>query len=170
MKSLTTFVVLAVFIFSSASLVFSEAPKVGYINLGKIFDEYEKTKEYDKTLEAKGSEKQKERDKLVNDIKHLKDELELLSEKGKEEKQNQIDSKVTELKKFDTEVREALTRQRDNFLKEIIKEIYATVEEYGQKEKYTMIVRSEGMVIYGDKNADMTDQIIKILNERYKKK
>lgn len=170
MRSFTTVIVLVIFIFSAAGLTFSEPLKIGYINLGKIFDEYEKTKEYDKTLEAKGTEKQKERDKLVNDIKRLKDELELLSEKGREEKQNQIDSKVTELKKFDTEVRETLTRQRDNFLKEIIKEIYATVEEYGQKEKYTMIIRAEGMVIYGDKGVDMTDQIIKILNERYKKK
>lgn len=170
MKSFTTFIVLAVFIFSGTGLVFSETLKIGYVNLGKIFDEYDKTKEYDKTLEVKGTEKQKERDKLVSDIKRLKDELELLSDKGKEEKQSQIDSKVTELKKFDTEVRETLTRQRDNFLKEIIKEIYATVEEYGQKEKYTMIIRSEGMVIYGDKGVDMTEQIIKVLNERYKKK
>ncbi|MBM3252781.1 MAG: OmpH family outer membrane protein, partial [Candidatus Omnitrophica bacterium] len=72
--------------------------------------------------------------------------------------------------RFDTDVREELTRQRDNFLKEIIKEIYAIVEEYGQKEKYTMIIRSEGMIIYGDKGIDLTGQITKILNERYKKK
>jgi len=170
MRSFVAFAVLIVFIFNNVGVVFSETFKIGYVNLGKVFDEYEKTKEYDKTLEIKGSEKRKERDKLVNDIKRLRDELELLSDKGKEDKQTQIDSKVTELKRFDTDVREELTRQRDNFLKEIIKEIYAIVEEYGQKEKYTMIIRSEGMIIYGDKGIDLTGQITKILNERYKKK
>lgn len=170
MKKLLIFMALIVFIFGYTSAGYAEALKMGYVNLGKIFDEYEKTKEYDKVLESQGGQKQKERDKLVNEVKRLKDELELLSDKGKEEKQNQIDSKVTELRKFDTEVREELNRQRDNFLKEILKEIQATVEEYGQKEKYTMIVRSEGMVIYGDKNVDLTEQVIKVLNERYKKK
>jgi outer membrane protein len=170
MKKLLIFIILLVFVFGYTNAGYSETLKVGYVNLGKIFDEYEKTKEYDKVLESQGGQKQKERDKLVNEIKRLKDELELLSDKGKEEKQNQIDSKVTELRKFDTDVREELSRQRDNFLKEILKEIQATVEEYGQKEKYTMIVRSEGMVIYGDKSVDLTDQVIKVLNERYKKK
>ncbi len=170
MNKLLVFMVLIVFVFGYTSAGYAEALKMGYVNLGKIFDEYEKTKEYDKVLESQGGQKQKERDKLVNEVKRLKDELELLSDKGKEEKQNQIDSKVTELRKFDTEVREELNRQRDNFLKEILKEIQATVEEYGQKEKYTMIVRSEGMVIYGDKNVDLTEQVIKVLNERYKKK
>ena len=170
MKKLLIFIILIVFVFGYTNAGYAETLKMGYVNLGKIFDEYEKTKEYDKVLESQGGQKQKERDKLVNEIKRLKDELELLSDKGKEEKQNQIDSKVTELRKFDTDVREELSRQRDNFLKEILKEIQATVEEYGQKEKYTMIVRSEGIIIYGDKSVDLTEQVIKVLNERYKKK
>ncbi|MFH0838913.1 MAG: OmpH family outer membrane protein [Candidatus Omnitrophota bacterium] len=170
MRYIVSIMICAMLLCACPHVGLAQMVKLGYVNLSKIFEEYEKTKEYDKTLEAQGTQKQKERDKLVTEIKGLKDELELLSEKGKEEKQGQIDTKLTDLKKFDATVREELARQRDNFLKEIVEEIGKVVEEYGQKEKYTLIVRIEGVVMYGDKSIDVTDEVLKILNGRYKKK
>ena len=163
------FVVLISVVLGSVSIGACESTKIGCVTVGKVFDEYEKTKEYDKQLEAQFKEKQKELEKVLADIRRLSDELELLSEKGKKEKQDEIDSKVQELRKFDAGVRKELNRQRDNFLKEIIKEIYVTVEEYAKKEKFTIVVRKEGMVIYSKDAIDLTDEIIKIMNERHKK-
>ena len=58
------------------------ADKIGYVDLARVFDEYNKTKDFDKQLEGKGASKQAERDRMVADVKKLRDEAELLSAKG----------------------------------------------------------------------------------------
>ena len=55
--------------------------KIGYVDLARVFDEYQKTKEFDKSLETKGASKQSDRDKMVAEIKKLRDEAELYGER-----------------------------------------------------------------------------------------
>src|SRR4051812_6720691 len=71
--------------------------KIGYVDLAKVFDDYQKTKDFDKQLEGKGTAKQGERDKMVADIKKMRDEAELLSAKAKDDKQAAIDEKIKSL-------------------------------------------------------------------------
>ena len=105
----------------------SAGDKVGYVNLSLIFDSYSKTKDYDSKLEKQAGVKRSEREALVNDIKKMRDEIELLSKAKRGEKQNQIDDKVRELQAFDRDARETLRRQRDVMLKEILKRIDVVV-------------------------------------------
>ena len=51
----------------------------------------------EKTLEAKGKGKEDERTRMVDEVKKLKDEQALLSEKAKAEKQGAIDMKIKTL-------------------------------------------------------------------------
>jgi Skp family chaperone for outer membrane proteins len=62
---------LSVFVLSLlvCSQAFAAADKIGYVDLAKIFDDYEKTKTFDKSLETKGTAKQAERDKMAADIR-----------------------------------------------------------------------------------------------------
>ena len=89
--------ILLVMLLIAASPAFAAAEKLGYVDLAKIFDEYEKTKSFDKSLETKGTAKQAERDKMVAEVKKLRDEAELLGAKAKEDKQAVIDEKIKKL-------------------------------------------------------------------------
>ena len=142
--------------------------KMGYINLGKTFDEYEKTKESDGALEKKGDKKEKEREKMVDKIKKLKDEITLLSNKGKEEKQPVIDEKIKKLQEFDQEVRNELKEERDEMVRDILREIENVIQDYGKKHGYTTIL-NDRVLVYGDESIDITQDIIDILNKGYKK-
>jgi Skp family chaperone for outer membrane proteins len=49
-----------------------------------------------------------------------------------------------------------------------MKEIKDVIEEYGQSRNYNIII-DDTFLLYKDGNLDATDEIIKVLNQRYKK-
>jgi len=153
---------------SAVNLAFAAGEKIAYMDLAKIFDEYNKTKDLDKQLENKGTAKQAERDKLVAEIKKLKDELELMGDKGKEAKQTAIDEKIKKLQDFDRESRDALRKERDDMARQILKEIKDTIDEVGKKEGYFLILDSRA-ILYGKESDDLTNGILKMLNDKYAK-
>jgi len=139
------------------------ADKVGYVNLSFIFDSYQKTKEYDASLEKEAEAKRAERETLVAQIKKLRDDIELLSEDKRGPKQGEIDNKVQELQAFDKDARENLRHQRDTMLKEILKEIDDVVREFGQSEGYEYIF-NDRVLIYKNEANDLSNEILKRLN------
>ncbi len=163
-------ILVVIFLFSISALSLAQSTgKIGYVDLSRAFDEYQKTKDSDKSLEQKSDAKQKEREKLVDEIKKMRDELELLSESAKPKKQEAIDDRIKKLQEFDQEAKNELRKERDAMVRDILKEMNEVVAEYGQREGYAIIL-NDRVLLYSDKALDLTDQIIKVLNERYKKK
>ncbi len=165
MKRILSIAIAAVLIVAGTSGIAAaaEAGKIGYVNLSLVFDSYEKTKKFDKDLEAQAEGKRKERDAIVNDVKKLRDEVELLSEDKKAKKQGEIDEKVKQLQAFDKDARENLRRQRDTMLREILQEIDTIVKEFGDKEGYTYILNDRVLLYKNDTN-DLSQRIIQRLN------
>lgn len=145
------------------------AKKIAYIDIGKLFDNYDKTKDQEKLLQQNGNQKQEARDKLVADIKKLKDEMELLSDKGKEQRQAQVDDKIKRLQEFDREAQAGLRQERDEMMRELLKEIERVVEEYGKANGFQMILDSR-VLLYSESGLEVTDAVLKTLNDRYRKK
>lgn len=155
---------------AAASLVsmpaFAAGEKIGYVDLARIFDEYQKTKDFDKTLEGKGQSKQAERDKMVNDVKKMRDEAELLSAKAKDEKQAAIDDKIKALQEFDRATRDDLRKQRDVMVRDILKEIEVVIQEFGKSQGYSFIF-NDRVLVFKSEGSDLTPQVIKSLNDGY---
>lgn len=139
--------------------------KFGYVDLNKIFNKYKKTIKADDELEKIQEKKQKKREKLVSRIRKLKDEMELLSDEAKKEKQENINQKIKELQEFDRDARNELLKKRDDAAKEIINELDLAIKNIGKKESYTFIF-NEKSILYSDKSHDLTDTLLKILNKR----
>ena len=143
--------------------------KMGYVDLAHVFDEYQKTKDFDKTLEAKGNAKQGDRDKMVADVKKMRDEAELLSAKAKDDKQAAIDEKIKALQEFDRGTRDSLRKERDTMVQEILKEIETVIQSYGKSQGYSFIF-NDRVLVYKGEGGDLTAQVIKALNDSYAKK
>ena len=137
--------------------------KIAVVNLEKLFRDYEKTKASDAQLEQLSNAKQQEREKLVNEIKGMRDELALLNDKSRSERQQQIEKKMRELTEFDQQVKESLSKQRDEAIKGILDQIEATVSSYAKEHNYDLVL-SERAVLYNVDAVNMTDPILKILN------
>ncbi|MFA5339074.1 MAG: OmpH family outer membrane protein [Candidatus Omnitrophota bacterium] len=150
----------------SVNMARAAGDKIGYMDLGKVFDEYGKTKDLDKQLESKSSAKQGERDKLVAEIKKMKDDLDLAKEADKAKKTAAVQEKLNKLQDFDKESRDTLRKDRDDMARVILKEIKDTIDNIGKKEGYKYIFDSRA-VLFGSDTDNLTDRILKILNDQY---
>ncbi|MFH0912683.1 MAG: OmpH family outer membrane protein [Candidatus Omnitrophota bacterium] len=144
------------------------ADKIACVDLGRIFSEYGKTKDYDKTLGDKQTSYDTERDKKINDIKQFQDKFNLLSDKEKEAKKAELETKIKELQEFDREKQTDLRKELNDRKTELIKDIDDTVRKYSEREGYTLVLSEAGLA-YNAKNLDITDKILEILNKGYKK-
>jgi Skp family chaperone for outer membrane proteins len=138
--------------------------KKGHVNVAKIFDSYDRTKELDKALGAKSAEMDKEREILVKEIKQIKDEAPYLSASARAEKQIILDKKIEALKEYDRTGTAWLTAARDTMVKELLKDLEAEIKLLGDAEGYEFIVNSQA----GKDGKDLTSQIIRNLNKKYK--
>jgi len=156
-----------IFIFLFAGQGFAEPQgKIGYIDLSRSFDEYQKTKDFDKELEKKGDMKQDEREKLVQEVRKMREELELMNKGAREKKEADIEAKIKSLQEFDQEAKVDLTKDRDNMVKDILKEMSDVIKDYGEKNGYSIIV-NDRVLLYGDPGMDITNEIVKLLNDKY---
>lgn len=162
-------VLIAVLLCSWVSLAHAEQTfKLGYVNLKKVLDDYKKVTEGEGQLLEEAEKKTKEREKLVNEIKKLREKVDLLKDKEKEKEQKELDEKVKELQDFTYETRTSLRQDRDEKFREIMKEIKDVLDEYGQSRNYNIII-DDTLLLYKESSLDVTEDIIKMLNQRYKK-
>ncbi len=164
---LTFLMVVTVLLFTS-NMTSAYAEKYAFLNVAKVFDDYQKTKDNDKILQDAGKQKEAERNKIVEDIRKEKDQLELLSDAAKQEKQEALDAKVRDLQDFDLQARRELGEKRQKFVQEIFNDIDVLVQAYGKENGISFILNDRALV-YQDGTNDITDDILTRLNKGYSK-
>lgn len=166
----TTAVVIGAIMFLTMVCVSSyAADKIGYVDLSRLFSEYGKTKDYDKSLGEKQTSYETERDKMVNEVKKFQDKFNLLSDKEKETKKGELETKIKNLTEFDRQKQTDLRKEQDDKMKEILKDIEAAVKQYAEKEGYTFVL-NDRVLVYQSKSMDITDKVVEILSKSYKSK
>ena len=166
MKRVLIVTLISIFFLSAVALAQSES-KIGYVDLSMAFDEYQKTKDFDKALEKKGDLKQEQREKLVKDIRKMREELDLMNEKARSKKEQDIEAKIRSLQEFDQDAKDELIKERDDMVRDILREMNGVIQEYGEAHGY-LIILNDRVLLYGHKTIDLTREIIKILNSSYK--
>jgi len=144
------------------------ADKFGYVDLSRIFSEYGKTKDFDKSLSEKQNAYVAERDKKVNELKALEDKLNLLNDKEKESKRPEFDNKVKDFDSFRRQKETDLRKEQDEKMREVLKDIEEAVKQHAEKEGYTMVF-NDRVLVYQTKTMDISDKIVEILNAKSKK-
>lgn len=143
------------------------AEKFAYVDLSRLFGEYEKTKSYDKDLSVKENAYTSEREKKVGGIKKLQDKMSLLKEEEKEAKRGELENQLRALQDFDRDKQTDLRKEQDEKMKEILKDIEDAVKVYSKSQGFTMVF-NDRVLVYQEKSLDITDKIVEILNKRKK--
>ncbi|MFZ2385916.1 MAG: OmpH family outer membrane protein [Candidatus Omnitrophota bacterium] len=162
-KGITVFVG-GLFVLAMLAGSASAADKLGYIDLSRTFNEYYKTKDYDKVLGDKQAAYDAERTKKVSEVKQLQEKINLLSDKEKETKKSDIEAKVKSLQEFDRQKQTDLRKEQDEKMKEILKDIESAVKQYAEKEGYTFIF-NDRVLVYQTKSLEITNKIIEVINK-----
>ncbi len=166
-KMITGF--LFVLMLSGLSLpAFAAEMKVAYVDVGEVFDNYQKTKDQDLVLKTAGEAKEKERTELTVKIRSMEDELALLAADARAAKQEQLIEKKRQLEDFDRSIRQQLAEQRDKVVREIFQEIDVIVQDLSAKGGYDMIFNKR-VLLAQKKSFDVTAQVSAELAKKYKK-
>lgn len=141
------------------------ADKLAYVDLGKIFSEYQKTKDYDKILASKEEAYNADREKKLAEIKQLQDKLSLLSDKEKEAKRAELENKTKELQEFDRQKTMDLRKEQDEKMREILKDIDDAIREVASKEGYSFVF-NDRFLVYQAKELDITNKVVEVLAKK----
>lgn len=155
-----------VFVFGTVVKAESPAMKIAYVDLSKIFDEYNKTKEYDVAIEKKHGEMKQVYDGKLAKIKESEQKLALMKENEKAKLQSQIDKDKNDLTEYARQKQTDLKKERDEKIREILGDIEKTVREIADKDAYTLILNDK-VLIYGNDSLNITAQVVKALNDKY---
>ena len=148
------------------SLVTAGELKFGYVSLLKVFDGYQRTADSKHVLEQKGKQKQTELEGDFNELKKLRQSLELLNDQAKETKAREIEERADEFKRLKARSERELLREQNQAAKQILDEIDQAVAEYAAANGFSVILDDRSL-LYGEDAYDVTDAVLKILNQRH---
>jgi outer membrane protein len=139
--------------------------KVGFVNVAKVFDGYVKTQASDSALEKEGKQKEAELEGRMNELRKLRENLELLGDEARESKTREIEQKADDLQRFRANTARDLRRERDKIAKDLLDEIQVALDEFAKANSYTLILDSRAL-LYAENAHDITDQVLKVLNAK----
>lgn len=147
---------------------FAAGSKIGYVDIKKIFEGYEKAKKTEEMFKKEVGEEQKNIDKMQEEIKKMQEEYEkkknLMKDEERQKKENELRTKIQEFSKKYTEVNQKLDERRKQLEEQIFNEIKKAISDYGKKNGYTVILDSR-LILYGEEASDLTEEVIKLLNK-----
>lgn len=157
----------------AAAPAFAADLKLGYIDMQRALNASDAGKEAKEQLAARVKKYQEEINTKQEDIKKLKDELEkqgmLLSESTRAAKEKDYQQRLKEFQRFTKDAQDELQAKDEEFTRKILEGMERVIQEFGSKNGYTFIfVRNEGM-LFADEKADVTEEVLKLLNASRKK-
>lgn len=153
------------------SLKAGETENVVCADLMKVFQSYKGTQEADAYLKAKAEDLQKSIDALKGEISSLDKLLKsgILSREEKEKKSKEMEEKKKELENKIKTSNLMMMQERRKKVEEILKDIEKKVAEYARKKGYRIILDKKD-ILFVEEGLDITDDLIKFINENYQKK
>tara|TARA_B100000242_G_scaffold43165_1_gene25685 strand:- start:96 stop:614 length:519 start_codon:yes stop_codon:yes gene_type:complete len=145
---------------------------IRFININYIVNNSEAGKVLNKIIENKSKKIKSELNDLSKKIENKKDKI--ISQKNilkKEEYNKLVKTYEDEVKNFNDirfKKNEDFNKYRINSQKKIIEALNPLITAFLEKESVQILLQKE-QIIFGDKELDITEEILKIFNDKHKK-
>jgi len=149
--------------------------KIGFVNSVKLMDEYQERIDLEARFKTKADAMTKKRDSISQafqmDLQDFQTKAQKMSQKNAQEEYAQLQQRGQfvgqQLQQEEQQLQQTSQAEMDSLVKKVKKEI----QEYGKANGYTYILGGGdgGAVLYGEDKQDLTDVILKILNDKYGK-
>jgi len=161
MKKIIVYVLIGIFVLISQQTADAKDLNIGYISLTRVFEGYKKVEDSNKELDASKAKVKA----MLADMQKLKEGYDTLSAEAQEERKNEMLERQNEIRNRTMEVRKG----EDKILRAILADIEKVSKELRKKKKVDYIL-DDRLIIDGPDNMDLTDEVTKLLNKRYKGK
>lgn len=149
--------------------------KIGFVDNVKLMDEYQEKVDVEAKFKIKADALTKKRDSISQafqiEAQEFQAKAQKMSQKKAQEEYGLMQQRGQfigqQLQQEDQQLQASGQTEMDSIVSKVKKEIKA----YGKANGYTYILGGGdgGSVLYGDEVLDLTDEIVKILNDQYKK-
>jgi outer membrane protein len=121
-------------------------------------------------LEREKATMQKEVDSRRGEIDKLREELEkkglVLSADAKREKEEALQRRIRDFRRLTEDYQKELERKEQGLTQRILQDLAVVIERLGKEKGYLLIIEKRGAsVIYGDAEADITEEVIKAYDQ-----
>jgi len=162
---------LSFFFFFSAHT--ADVAKIGILNMQRILSASDPGKAAQAEIKEQG-------DKMLQDLKVKGAEIDALgkqferesmvmSKEKREEKEREYRIRINDFKTLEKRYKTQSQDLQKRLVNKMVKDVYALVKEIGKNEGYLLIIRSDS-VMYAPNSIDITDELIKQMNDTYAKK
>lgn len=163
------------FAFIVLGLTSCQQSKIGYVDNVRLMDEYQEKMDVEAGFKVKADALTKKRDSISQafqaEAQAFQTEAEKMSQDKAQEQYGQMQQRGQmigqQLQQEDQQLQAMGQTEMDSIVSKVKKE----VEAYGKAKGYTYILGGGdgGSVLYGDDSNNLTDELVKILNDKYKK-
>lgn len=175
MKTLIT-AVATVLLTLPLSALAADAPaaKMGYVDLQKAIQETSTGKKAKKDLEGEFNKKKKELEKKEADLKKMSEDFEkksmVLSDELKMQKQNELQQEMLKYRELVGKSQMEIQKRERELTMPIVEKLHEIIGEIAKKDGYQFVLeKNEQSVLYADKQADLTDRVLKEYEKTAKK-
>ncbi len=151
-----------------AGTAFSQTVKIGYVDLKAVFEKYKKTAVEENKFKEEVDKKEAELKALEVEMNSKKTEYDnkkdVMKPEERSKKETELKEKFEQYTKKYAEIGKELESKRKDLEAGLLEEIRKEIKAYGDKNSFTVILDSR-MVIGGKSAADITEEIVKILNK-----
>lgn len=149
--------------------------KIAYVNTATLMQDYKGIKDAQAVLKSKTLEFQSNVDTLTVELQRaiLDYEKKRASMSAKEQKltEESLLQKKNQLGQYQQTIEQKAQQEDAKITQEVISGVNEYIQEYGKKHHYKLIfATTNGNIVYGTEAMDITEEIVRGLNEKYYRK
>ncbi len=168
---------LSVILYGSFCLGFGAAAednfKLGVVDTQMVFENFTKAQEANEILKTA-------QDRLTNQLKAIQQEIDTMVERL-EKQRLFLDASETQTLEADIRLKqqklqgdleigqESILAKREELLAPLTQDIESLLREVGESEGYSLILEKRLVTLYVDPKYDLTERVLKLLNDAYEK-
>ena len=149
--------------------------KTAYVDTSVLMKEYTATKDLDAKYKAKGEEKgrqlQAEIDRFKQEAQNFQAQAQANGQAWAQQKGAELQRREQQLAQAQQALSQQLQQEGGTEMDSLVSNVKKTIKAYGKEKGYTYIYGtgdSNASILYAEDKMDITKDIIKLLNDKYK--
>lgn len=163
-----------IYILTLVILVSCQQNKIGYVDNVKLMDGYKEKQDVENKYKSKAEVMNKKRDSISQafqlEYQALQTKAQSMSQKKAQEELGLLQQKSQFLGQQMQQEEQQLQAEGQTEMDSVISKVKREISDYGKTNGFTYILTGGegGSVLHGTDANDLTDELLKILNDKYK--
>ena len=152
-----------------ARTVWAAEQRIAVVDMQRALNECDAGKKAKEQVKAKFEKSQDQLRHQREDLDRMKEDYDrkalVLKDEERRNLEKDLETRSLEFKRKYEDFQRDLKRTDAELTSSIVEELYGIVRDYGAKNGYALVLEaSSGVLLYNDKAADVTDEIVKLHN------